>query len=115
MPKRKFYVEDNTVKVSPPFTGRERDPLGWGIKKWAFIVRGLEDNEDMLYDGGDVTCALCTGAGRYSCGGCVAKEKAGGCSKPYNAWGDACVLNDHAAALSAARDIVAFLEGLRDD
>lgn len=112
MPRRRFYVEDNTVCVKPPFTGRERKPLEWSIRKWKFIVKWLKEHRGQtVEDGGGNTCALCwVYTGCDGCDGGALPE--GGCGGFYGSWWLAAAINDHKAALSAAREMLAFLERL---
>jgi len=115
-----FYLDEGRVKVNPPLTGNEPDPLGLSIAKWRYVQKLCEQQIE-CNDGGADTCALCKAYLRKSphwvnCQACPVMRKTG---KPI------CYGIPYRAFLSygpeqfqsrcrAARNIVRFLEGLRE-
>lgn len=124
MSQDRFYVRYGAVQVRPPFTGRERNPLRWSIKKWEFIVSYLEEHpKEVIGDGGFKTCALCAKYGCRSdehyvcCSGCPVSNATSTiwcATTPYTVYSREANHGDHTGSLCSARAMVLFLQGLAD-
>jgi len=115
----KFESVNLVLKVSPPLTGEEDNPLKLSIQKWERVVELLEVNGHIIDSCGEAdTCALCARHLRIGCNGCPVCTTTGQnfChGTPYDCWNDAWLVDNFSMMLAAAKDMVKFLKSLEKE